>query len=193
MYSTVHGLNVVSVERCFNIIIIWNYRLVREISFRESARYKRSQTYLAPQPASTWDAPDLTDEQLEGGSINKCPLQWARSAVEALHQAAEDYLVTIMEDANLLAIHARRVTVLPRDIQLARRIRGKRTGTSKGIRNLHGWSEGVYCSLIWTFLFTCISFSFALYIVFCNVHCNLGAGLSRTQNVFSLLLFLCTL
>ena len=132
MYSTVHGLNVVSVERCFNIIIIWNYRLVREISFRESARYAGSQTYLAPQPASTWDAPDLTDEQLEWGRVNKCPLRWARSAVEALHQAAEDYLVTIMEDANLLAIHARRVTVQPRDIQLARRIRGEKDWNLQG-------------------------------------------------------------
>ena len=131
MYSTVHGLNVVSVERCFNIII-WNYRLVREISFRESACYAGSQTYLAPQPSSTWDAPDLTDEQLERGRVNKCPLRWARSAVEALHQAAEDYLVTIMEDANLLAIHARRVTVQPRDIQLARRIRGEKDWDLQG-------------------------------------------------------------
>ena len=132
MYSTVHGLNVVSVERCFNIIIIWNYRLIREISFRESARYARCQTYLAPQPSSTWDAPDLTDEQLEQGRVNKCPLQWARSVVEALHQAAEDYLVTIMEDANLLAIHARHVTVQPRDIQLARRIRGEKDWDLQG-------------------------------------------------------------
>ena len=77
MYCTVHGLNVVSVERCFNTIIIWNYRLVREISFRESAHYVGSQTYAAPQPASRWDAPDLTDEQLAEGRVNKCPLWWA--------------------------------------------------------------------------------------------------------------------
>ena len=132
MYSTVHGLNVVSVERCFNTIIIWNYRLIREISFRESAHYVGSQTYAAPQPASRWDAPDLTDEQLAGGRVNKCPLRWARSAVEALHQAAEDYLVTIMEDANLLAIHARCVTVQPRDIQLARRIQGEKDWDLQG-------------------------------------------------------------
>ena len=132
MYSTVHWLNVVSVERCFNTIIIWNYRLVREISFRESARYAGSQTYAAPQPASTWDAPDLTDQQLASGRVNKCPLWWAQSAVEALHQAAEDYLVTIMEDANLLTIHARCVTVQPRDIQLARRIRGEKDWDLQG-------------------------------------------------------------
>ena len=52
-----------------------------------------------------------------------CP-QWAQGAVEALHEAAESYLVNLLEDANLLAIHARRVTVQPREIQLARRIHG---------------------------------------------------------------------
>ena len=45
-------------------------------------------------------------------------------AVDALHEASEDYLVTLLEDANLLAIHARRVTLQPRDIQLAQRIWG---------------------------------------------------------------------
>jgi histone H3 len=46
-------------------------------------------------------------------------------AVGALHQASEMYLVGLMSDANLLALHARRVTLQPRDIQLARRIRGE--------------------------------------------------------------------
>jgi len=46
-------------------------------------------------------------------------------ALEALQIAAEDYLVGLFEDANLLAIHARRVTIMPRDMQLARRIRGE--------------------------------------------------------------------
>ena len=50
--------------------------------------------------------------------------RWTEGAIDALHEASEDYLVTLLEDANLLAIHARRVTVQPRDIQLARRIRG---------------------------------------------------------------------
>ena len=50
--------------------------------------------------------------------------QWTVGAVDALHEASEDYLVTLLEDANLLAIHARHVTLQPRDIQLAQRIRG---------------------------------------------------------------------
>ena len=46
-------------------------------------------------------------------------------ALEALQEAAESYLVHLFEDANLCAIHAKRVTLMPRDIQLARRIRGR--------------------------------------------------------------------
>ena len=44
--------------------------------------------------------------------------------MDALHEASENYLVGMMEDANLLTIHAKRFTIQPRDIQLARRIRG---------------------------------------------------------------------
>ena len=48
------------------------------------------------------------------------------SAVLALQEAAEAYLVGLFEDTNLAAIHAKRVTIMPKDIQLARRIRGER-------------------------------------------------------------------
>ena len=50
--------------------------------------------------------------------------RWTVGAIDALHEASEDYLVTLLEDANLLAIHAKCVTLQPRDIQLAQRIRG---------------------------------------------------------------------
>ncbi|KAH8830438.1 histone-fold-containing protein [Flagelloscypha sp. PMI_526] len=51
-------------------------------------------------------------------------LRWQSSAILALQEAAEAYLVHLFEDANLCAIHAKRVTIMQRDIQLARRIRG---------------------------------------------------------------------
>eukprot|EP00741_Cyanophora_paradoxa_P004833 tig00000836_g4689.t1 len=47
-------------------------------------------------------------------------------ALLALQEAAEAYLVGMFEDANLCAIHAKRVTLQAKDIQLARRIRGER-------------------------------------------------------------------
>ncbi|MES1908654.1 MAG: hypothetical protein MHM6MM_001542 [Cercozoa sp. M6MM] len=51
-------------------------------------------------------------------------LRWQGVAIEALQYAAEAYLVAIFSDANLCAIHAKRVTLYAKDIQLARRIRG---------------------------------------------------------------------
>ncbi|GJQ09636.1 hypothetical protein GpartN1_g1427.t1 [Galdieria partita] len=53
-------------------------------------------------------------------------LRWQVEAVLALQTSAEDYLVGLLEDANLCAIHAKRVTIMPKDMQLARRIRGYR-------------------------------------------------------------------
>ncbi|KAI3954136.1 hypothetical protein MKW98_017960 [Papaver atlanticum] len=54
----------------------------------------------------------------------KTDLRFQSSAVAALQEAAEAYLVGLFEDTNLCAIHAKRVTIMPKDIQLARRIRG---------------------------------------------------------------------
>ena len=81
----------------------------------------------------------ITDE---GHYEDGMGLRWQSSAILALQEATEAYLVHLFEDAcvpfrfpnylhltnttrrNLCAIHARRVTIMQRDIQLARRIRG---------------------------------------------------------------------
>nr|XP_031543863.1 histone H3.1-like [Vicugna pacos] len=55
----------------------------------------------------------------------KTDLRFQSSAVMALQEACEAYLVGLFEDTNLCAIHAKRVTIMPKDIQLARRIRGE--------------------------------------------------------------------
>ena len=47
-------------------------------------------------------------------------------AIKALQEASEAYLVGLFEDTNLCAIHAKRVTIMPKDIQLARRIHVER-------------------------------------------------------------------
>ena len=49
----------------------------------------------------------------------------AGTAILAIQEAAESYLVGLNEDTNLCAIHAKRVTNMPKDMQLARRIRGE--------------------------------------------------------------------
>ncbi|KAK2867564.1 hypothetical protein Q8A67_025681 [Cirrhinus molitorella] len=56
----------------------------------------------------------------------KTDLRFQSSAVMALQESSEAYLVGLFEDTNLCAIHAKRVTIMPKDIQLARRIRGER-------------------------------------------------------------------
>ncbi|KAF7352708.1 Histone-fold-containing protein [Mycena venus] len=62
---------------------------------------------------------DMNDNYQPGAD-----LRWQSSALMALQEATEAYLVHLFEDANLCAIHAKRVTIMQRDIQLARRIRG---------------------------------------------------------------------
>ncbi|KAK6291234.1 hypothetical protein J4Q44_G00383650 [Coregonus suidteri] len=56
----------------------------------------------------------------------KTDLRFQSPAVMALQEASEAYLVGLFEETNLCAIHAKRVTIMPKDIQLARRIRGER-------------------------------------------------------------------
>jgi histone H3 len=52
-------------------------------------------------------------------------LRFQSTAILALQEAAEAYLVDLFEDTNLIALHGKRVTIMPKDLQLARRIRGE--------------------------------------------------------------------
>jgi len=53
-------------------------------------------------------------------------IRFQKTALQALQEAAEAYLTGLFCDANLEAIHGKRVTVMPKDIQITRRIRGER-------------------------------------------------------------------
>ena len=57
----------------------------------------------------------------------KTDLRFQSSAIGALQESVEAYLVSLFEDTNLCAIHAKRVTIQKKDIQLARRLRGERS------------------------------------------------------------------
>ena len=71
--------------------------------------------------------PSLTEpEPYAQSRVPQTDLRFQSHAVLALQEAAEAYLVGLFEDTNLCAIHAKRVTIMPKDIQLARRIRGER-------------------------------------------------------------------
>ena len=92
--------------------------MVREVSYREFQKHHK----MDPEP------PAISYKAYKAGSFIKCPLHWTRGAIEAIYKGAESYMISLLENANLLAIHARRITVQPWDIQLAQRIGGSTTG-----------------------------------------------------------------
>ena len=53
--------------------------------------------------------------------------RYSLGAIGAIQECIEGYMVSLFEDTNLCAIHARRVTIMSKDMKLARRIRGETT------------------------------------------------------------------
>ena len=90
------------------------------VALREIRRYQKSTELLIRKLPFQRLVREIAQEF-------KTDLRFQGSAVLALQEAAEAYLVGLFEDTNLCAIHAKRVTIMPRDIQLARRIRGERS------------------------------------------------------------------
>ena len=64
---------------------------------------------------------------LEGPGTPSVQVRFQSTALAALQEAAKNFLIGLFEDVNLLAVHAKRVTVMPHDIRLALRIRGDQT------------------------------------------------------------------
>ena len=89
------------------------------VAIREIRRYQKSSALLCRK------AP-FQRLVREVASDFKSDLRFQSTAIAALQEASEAYLVGLFEDTNLLAVHAKRVTITPRDLQLARRIRGDR-------------------------------------------------------------------
>ncbi len=55
--------------------------------------------------------------------LGKGEMRWQTTAIEALREASDAFLTNFFEDVNELAIHAQRVTIMPKDISLARKFR----------------------------------------------------------------------
>jgi len=62
----------------------------------------------------------------EIASGHKDSLRFQSAAVQAIQEATESYVISLLADTNLCAIHTRRVTIMPKDVQLALRLRGER-------------------------------------------------------------------
>ncbi|KAB5592101.1 histone H3 [Ceratobasidium theobromae] len=96
------------------------------VALREIRRYQKSTDLLiAKLPFSRVVREVAEDMTTQSGGGYPSGLRWQSSALLALQEATEAYLVHLFEDTNLCAIHAKRVTIMQRDIQLARRIRGR--------------------------------------------------------------------
>ncbi|KAJ5669248.1 centromeric DNA-binding histone H3-like protein cse4 [Penicillium macrosclerotiorum] len=92
------------------------------VALKEIRRYQRSYDLLIAKLPFARLVREVALDLLpaEVGS----QLRWQSHAIQALQEAAEAFMVHLFEDTNLCAIHAKRVTIMQKDIQLARRIRG---------------------------------------------------------------------
>ena len=83
--------------------------------------YQKSTMLLIPKLPFSRLIREIASDIIPRGSL----LRFQSSALMALQEASEAYLVQLMEDTVLCAIHAKRVTIMPRDMRLERRIRGE--------------------------------------------------------------------
>lgn len=91
------------------------------VALREIRKYQKSTDLLIRKLPFARLVRDIT---MTRTGRDGAQYRYQAEAILALQEASEAYLVKLMEDANLCAIHAKRVTIMPRDIALARRIRG---------------------------------------------------------------------
>ena len=96
------------------------------VALREIRRYQKSTDLLLRKQPFGRLVREITEQMQPSGDTNERTRVNRHTASSILvHQTAcEDYLVTLCEDTNLCAIHAKRVIIMPNYMQLARRIRG---------------------------------------------------------------------
>jgi histone H3 len=87
------------------------------VALREIRRYQKSNELLIRKLPFHRLVREIANDYIQN-------LRFQSTAIEALQEASESYLIGLFEDTNLCAIHANRVTIMPKDMQLARRIRG---------------------------------------------------------------------
>ena len=94
---------------------------------REIRRYQKSTKCVikrSPFQKLIWEISQEHCICPQGPGTPSMQVRFQSTAIAVLQEAAENFIVGLFEDVNLLAIHAKRVTAMPRDIRLALRIRG---------------------------------------------------------------------
>ena len=95
------------------------------LALREIRRYQQSTDCLIKRTPFNKLIKEISQEYSvcpDGPGTPSVQVRFQSTALAALQVAAENFLVGLFEDINLLAVHAKRVTVMPRDIRLALRI-----------------------------------------------------------------------
>lgn len=91
------------------------------VALREIRKYQRSTELLTRKAPFRRLVRQI--QRIEGSSDFSEGVNNGKGALEVLQEAAEAYLVALFEDSNLCAIHGKRITVKPIDMQLSRRVR----------------------------------------------------------------------
>ncbi|KAG4304153.1 hypothetical protein PORY_002517 [Pneumocystis oryctolagi] len=105
------------------------------VALKEIRRYQKSTDLLIRKLPFARVVRDIATDYVASFSTD-FGLRWQSTAILCLQEATEgmcvrvSFLVHLFEDTNLCAIHAKRVTIMQKDIQLARRIRGGWGGLS---------------------------------------------------------------
>ena len=89
------------------------------VALREIRKFQKGVDTLIRKAPFQRLVRELAAQQKDG-------LRWQSAAVAATQEATESYVIGLLSDTNLCALHARRVTIMPRDVHLARRLRGER-------------------------------------------------------------------
>ena len=89
-------------------------------SLHEIRKYQKSTELLIRK----WSFQKLVRELAQEIMPN---LRFQTSALKTLQEATESYIVGLMEGMNLCVIHVKHITIMPKDVQLAHRILGKKS------------------------------------------------------------------
>ena len=88
-------------------------------ALREIRKYQKSTDLLIPALPFSRLLREIVQSVTAGQQF-----RFQALAIKALQEASEAYLVGLFEDVCMCALHAKRVTIMPKDMDLARRIRG---------------------------------------------------------------------
>lgn len=89
------------------------------VALREIRKYQKSTELLLRKAPFQRLVRELATAHKDG-------LRFQSSAVQAIQESTEAYIISLLSDTNLCAIHGRRVTIMAKDVHLARRLRGER-------------------------------------------------------------------